>query len=130
LNLKIADNLGYILILCYNIAKMLLIVRAKIDPETLKKVAEDLKGYIKIVVDVRRKILAAGGEKHVDGERLLLEDGSHREDLWGAGLDLETGEMDFDSLINLRPMQNRSREILDEAIRKRAAAVIESLLKD
>jgi hypothetical protein len=109
---------------------MLLIVRAKIDPETLKKVAEDLKGYIKIVVDVRRKILAAGGEKHVDGERLLLEDGSHREDLWGAGLDLETGEMDFDSLINLRPMQNRSREILDEAIRKRAAAVIESLLKD
>jgi len=55
---------------------MLLIVRDKIDPETRKKIAEDLKGYIKIVVDVRRKILAAGGEKQVDGERLLLEDGS------------------------------------------------------
>ena len=47
---------------------MLLIVRAKIDSETRKKIAEDLKGYIKIVVDVRRKVLAAGGEKHVDGE--------------------------------------------------------------
>jgi hypothetical protein len=109
---------------------MLLIVRAKIDSEIRKKIAEDLRGYIKIVVDIRRKILAAGGEKHVDGERLLLEDGSLREDLWGAGLDLETGEMDFDSLINLRPMQNRSREILDEEIRKKVATVIESLLKD
>ena len=109
---------------------MLLIVRSKIGPETLKKIAEDLKGYIKVVVDIRRKILAAGGEKHVDGERLLLEDGSLQEDLWGAGLDLETGELDFDSLINLRPIENRSREILDEEIRKKVAAVIESLLKD
>ncbi|RJO63675.1 MAG: hypothetical protein C4540_06555 [Candidatus Omnitrophota bacterium] len=92
--------------------------------------AEDLKGYIKIVVDVKRKVLAAGGEKHVDGERLLLEDGSRQEDLWGAGLDLETGEMDFDSLINLRPSQNRSREILDEEIRKKAENLIQSLLKD
>ena len=47
---------------------MLIIIRAKIDPESLKKVAEDLKGYIKVVVDVRRKILSAGGQKHVDGE--------------------------------------------------------------
>ena len=109
---------------------MLLIIHTKIDPETLKKVAEDLKGYIKIVVDIRRKILAAGGEKHVDGEQLLLQDGSQQGDLWGAGLDLETGEIDFDSMINLRPMQNRSREILDEEIRKKVATVIESLLKD
>ena len=109
---------------------MLLIVHAKIDSETRKKISEDLKGYIKIIVDVRRKILAAGGEKHIDGERLLLEDGSRQDDLWGAGLDLETGEIDFDSLINLRPMQNRSREILDEEIRKKVASVIESLLKD
>ena len=109
---------------------MLLIVRSKIEVETRKKIAEDLKGYIKIVVDVRRSILAAGGEKHVDGERLLLEDGSRQEDLWGAGLDLETGEMDFDSLVNLRPTQNRSREILDEGIRKKAESLIQSLLMD
>ena len=109
---------------------MLLLVRSKIDPETRKKIAEDLKGYIKVVVDIRRKILAAGGEKHVDGEQLLLKDGSLQGDLWGAGLDLETDEMDFDSLINLRPTQNRSREILDEEIRKKAVAIIQSLLKD
>src|SRR3990167_2186707 len=107
---------------------MLIIIRSKINSETLKQVAEDLKGYIKVVVDVRRKILSAGGEKHVDGEQLLLKDGSHQEDLWGAGFDLETNEMDFDSLINLRPNQNRSREILDKNIRKKVEAIIRSLL--
>lgn len=109
---------------------MLTIVRSKIDAETRNKIAEDLKGYIKVVVDIRREILAAGGEKHVDGERLLLEDGSRQQDLWGSGLDLVTGEMDFDSLINLRPAQNKSREILDEGIRKKSAEIIQSLLKD
>lgn len=48
---------------------MLLILRQKADEDTLKKVAEDLDMYIKVVVDVRRKILAAGGKMHVDGER-------------------------------------------------------------
>lgn len=109
---------------------MLLIIRTKIDPESRKKVAEDLKGYIKVVVDVRRKILSAGGEKHVDGEQMLLKDGSKQEDLWGAGLDLETNEMDFDSMINLRPEQNRSREILDENIRKQVESITRSLLQE
>ncbi len=104
------------------------IIRAKINPESRKKVAQDLKGYIKVVVDVRRRILAAGGEKHVDGERLLLEDGSRQQDLWGAGLDLETGEIDFDSLINLRPAQNVSREILDKKVREQVELITRSLL--
>jgi len=108
---------------------MLLIIRSKIDSETLKKVAEDLKGYIKVVVDVPRNILSAGGEKHVDGEQLFLKDGSKQEDLWGAGLDLETDEMDFDSMINLRPTQNASREILDPNIRKQVESITRSLLQ-
>jgi len=107
---------------------MALIIRAKIDSGIRKKIAEDLKGYIKVVVDVRRKILVAGGEKHVDAEQLLLQDGSRQQDLWGGGLDLETGEMDFDSLINLRPTQNTSREILDQEIRKEVEAITRSLL--
>ncbi|MBU1146877.1 MAG: hypothetical protein KKD11_00825 [Candidatus Omnitrophica bacterium] len=107
---------------------MLSIIRTKIDPESRKKVAEDLKGYVKVVVDVQRKILSAGGEKHVDGEQLLLKDGSKQEDLWGAGLDLETNEMDFDSMINLRPEQNRSREILDPNIREQVESITRALL--
>ena len=109
---------------------MLLIIREKAGKETLKKVAEDFDGYVKVVVDIRRSILAAGGELHVDGEKLLLEDGSSQVDLWGAGIDLETGEIDFDSMVNLRPAQgNPSREVLDKGIRQQIEIIINSLLR-
>ena len=109
---------------------MLLILREKANEENLKKVAEDLDGYVKVVVDVTRKILSAGGKLHVDGERLLLEDGSQQSDVWGAGIDFETGEIDFDSMINLRPAQgNPSREVLDKNIRGQIEAVILGLLR-
>ena len=109
---------------------MLLIIREKVDEETLKKVAEDLDGYIKVVVDIRRNILAAGGKLHVDGEQLMLEDESLQADLWGAGIDLETGEVDFDSMINLRPGQgNTSREVLDKGIRQKIEIIIHDLLR-
>jgi hypothetical protein len=109
---------------------MLLIIREKANEEILKKVAEDLAGYVKVVVDVKRKILAAGGKMHTDGERMLLEDGSKQADLWGAGIDFETGEIDFDSMINLRPSQNNpSREVLNQDIRKQMESIIHSLLK-
>ncbi|MDP2906168.1 MAG: DUF5674 family protein [Candidatus Omnitrophota bacterium] len=109
---------------------MLLIIREKASEEILKKVAEDLKGYIKVVVDIRRKILSAGGKMHVDGERMLLEDGSKQSDIWGGGLDIDTKEVDFDSVINLRPGQNNpSREVLDSAIRKQMEALIHALLR-
>lgn len=109
---------------------MLLIIRTKADSQSRSKVAEDLKGYIKVVVDVRRRILSAGGQKHVDGEQMLLKDGSRQEDLWGAGVDLETNEMDFDSMINLRPTQNASREILDQKIRQQVESITRSLLQE
>ena len=109
---------------------MLLIIRQKADEETIKKVSEDLDGYVKVVVDVSRKILAAGGKLHTDGEKLLLQDASQQADLWGAGIDFETGEVDFDSMINLRPRQgNSSREVLDKDVRKQIELIIRGLLR-
>ena len=63
---------------------MLLIIRTKIDSESLKRVAEDL---------------------------------------------LETNKMDYDSMINLRPSQNTSREILDQKIRERVERITRSFLQ-
>ena len=109
---------------------MLLIVRQRADEAILKKVSEDLDGYIKVVVDIRRNILSAGGKMHVDGEKMMLQDGSKQADLWGGGLDLETGSVDFDSMINLRPGQgNTSREVLDQKIRGQMDVVIHRLLR-
>ena len=109
---------------------MLLIIKQKADEGVLKKIAEDFDGYVKVVIDIKRKILTAGGKLHVDGERILLQDGSKQTDLWGGGIDLETNEIDFDSMINLRPAQtNPSREVLDQSIRKEMETIIKGLLK-
>ena len=109
---------------------MLLLVEEKLDDEFLLKVAEDFKGYIKFVVDIKQEVLTAGGLKLVDGEQILLKNGSSQEDLWGGGLDLETNEVDFDSMINLRPSQgNASREVLSEEVRNRIQEIVRKLLK-
>ena len=109
---------------------MLRIIRRKANEEILKKIADDLDGYVKVVVDIKRKILAAGGKLHVDGEKLLLEEASKQADLWGAGIDFETGEVDFDSMINLRPGQgNPSREVLDKNVRNQIETIIHGLLR-
>ncbi len=109
---------------------MLRIIKEKATEELLKEAAKDLDGYIKVVVDIKRGILSAGGTKHVDGEQLLLQNGSRQEDLWGGGLDLETSGMDFDSMINIRPSQNNpSREILDQNIRSQVEAITRKILE-
>lgn len=109
---------------------MLILVKEKASENTLKKLAEDLSGYIKVVVDVEKEIMAAGGLRHVEGEELLLKEGSKQENLWGGGLDLETSEIDFDSMINLRPSQNNpSREVLPQDIRRIMENIIRKFLK-
>ena len=109
---------------------MLLIIREKANEEILKKIADDLDGYVKVVIDLKRKILAGGGKLHMDGEKLLLQDGSRQSDVWGAGIDFETGEVDFDSMINLRPGQgNSSREVLDKDVRNQIEILIRGLLR-
>lgn len=109
---------------------MLILITSKADEKTLKKVAEDLEGYIKFVVDVEKAILTAGGLRHFEGEALLLKNGSNQQNLWGGGLDLETGELDFDSMINIRPKSgNSSREVLSEDLRKKIEKIVRDLLR-
>lgn len=107
---------------------MLLIIRKKATAQQIEQMASDIEGYIKVVVDIERKIAAGGGFKHVDDEQVLLRDGSQQSKLWGGGIDLLTKEIDFDSIINVRPSQNESREVLDPQIRKEVEQIIRELI--
>ncbi len=108
---------------------MILIIDKKASDEKIEKISEDFQGYIKIVVDVEKGILAGGGKRHVDGEQKLLSEGSKQENLWGGGIDLDTKEIDYNSIINLRPSQkNPSRDILSEDIRKDFDKIVYELL--
>jgi hypothetical protein len=108
---------------------MILIIAKKITKDEIKKVAEDFDGYIKVVVDIKQKILAGGGKRHFEAEQKLLKNGSSQKDLWGGGFDLETKEIDYNSVINLRPSQeNPSRDILSSEIRKEFDKIVKDLI--
>lgn len=87
--------------------------------------------YIKVVVDIEKGTLAGGGAMHYDDEQILLEYGCKQENLWGGGIDLETGEITYDSMINIRPAQgNTRREIQSEGIQKKFRAIVQEVFKD
>ncbi|OGK18707.1 hypothetical protein A3D80_01260 [Candidatus Roizmanbacteria bacterium RIFCSPHIGHO2_02_FULL_40_13b] len=55
--------------------------------EELEKVKEQFGVYIKTVIDIKQKVCSAGCDRHFDSEKILLEQGSSQEDLWGGGFD-------------------------------------------
>ncbi|HCS79427.1 TPA: hypothetical protein DIV55_06870 [Patescibacteria group bacterium] len=107
---------------------MLVLVR-KATPQEITQMAAYYDGYIKVVIDIEKKVLVGGAEKHVDEEKILLKIGSQQENLWGGGIDWETKEIDYNSMINLRPLQNNpSRDILATEIRTKFHAILTELL--
>ncbi|MBE9011383.1 hypothetical protein IQ250_14315 [Pseudanabaenaceae cyanobacterium LEGE 13415] len=84
--------------------------------------------YIKTAVDLRRHVLAGGGEMHSDCETVLLESGSQQIDIWGASWIGSSQEVFYESMVNLRPHQNCSMQILDPKVRERVQSIIHHLL--
>lgn len=65
---------------------------------------------------------------HSDCEAILLNYGSPQEDLWGASWNPDSQEIVYESMVNLRPHQNRSMQILDLMIRERVKQTVHRLL--
>ena len=80
---------------------------------------------VKAVVDVKKGIMAVDADLHADLEQFLLENGSNQLDLWGINLYFDGDLVEFDSMINIRPIQNnRSRDVEDEETRKKILEVV------
>src|SRR3989344_2067085 len=98
------------------------IIESQITTDELRKLAARTFGdMVKIVVDVEKGIMAAGGELHADEEAVMLDYGSKQNDLWGANIYVNEPRdswMRYDSMINLRPSQgNLSRTVQSSEIR-------------
>lgn len=110
------------------------LVETKISKKELTEIAKERFGdMVKAVVDIELMIMVVGGELHADEEAMLLERGSIQENLWGINIYVEKpgDEMiEFDSMINIRPRQNnRSRDVLDKAIREKIVIVANNLIE-
>jgi hypothetical protein len=110
---------------------MILIIRKLATKEQIAQMSEQFGSkFIKLAVDVNRKILAGGGELHSDCEQVLLEDGSQQVDVWGADWHLDTKTITFESLINIRPrQQNFGLEVQDSALRDKIEKIARKLME-
>ena len=89
---------------------------------------------VKGVADVAKKIIALGGEWHIDANNVLIADGSEQKNLWGFNIyPKERGDaaLEYISLINIRPAQgNRSMELTDPALRTAIREIVKNLIPE
>jgi hypothetical protein len=108
---------------------MIHLLKEKATPAQVQDMLERYEGLIKIVVDIRRRALAGGGEMHADCESVVLNDGSEQDDLWGANWYPNEQRIEFESLINIRPrLGNRGILLQDEGLRGQVTSVTNGIL--
>lgn len=108
---------------------MIHLLRTRATAAQVADMLQEYESMIKLVVDVRRRVVAGGGEMACDGESVLLEEGSEQDDLWGANWYPAEQEIVFESLINIRPrLGNRGILIQSEELRQQVASVAAELL--
>jgi hypothetical protein len=83
---------------------------------------------VKGVVDIKKEIVAFGGEFHIDANAVLIQHGSRQSDVWGFNVRFDKPReswIEYTSLINIRPGQgNKTMEIGDETLRKAVARIV------
>ncbi|MFV0484743.1 MAG: DUF5674 family protein [Candidatus Saccharimonadales bacterium] len=85
----------------------------------VQEIMASVNDYVWIAVDVKRAMISGGDEAIGDSKMELLWTGSKIYDVYGIGLDLSTGEIDYYSSINAKqavpgstkevPMEKRER---------------------
>jgi hypothetical protein len=106
---------------------MLFLLNKNPTKDQFQKACEEFGDYIKFNLDLESNSFTIGGQLHADGEKLLLDNGSQQENIWGGGYDLLIKQFDCNSLINTRP-GNPSQEILDPQLRERFFKLCQKIL--
>lgn len=108
---------------------MIYLLKEPVTPAQIQEMLQEYETMIKIVVDIRKRILSGGGEMQADCESVLLDDGSEQDDLWGANWYPGEQRIDFESLINICPrLGNRSIVLQDDKLRSQVESVTREIL--
>jgi len=97
----------------------------------IKQLREQFDQYIKTVIDLENKVCSAGMDRHFEGEKILLKQGSKQSQIWGGGIDYVTKEIDFNSFINIRPRDNNTKnDIQSEEIKRQYRELTEFFFQE
>lgn len=110
------------------------IIKNKIPKQELKKIAQKDYGYlIKIAVDVKKEIMAVGGEFHSQCQEALINQGCLPKNIWGANIVFgkpQGEKIMYDSLINIKPnFKHYEMEITNKKIQNKIKKVVEKLIE-
>lgn len=106
------------------------ILKAPLTQKQVKELTETfIEDMIKVAIDVKEEIIAAGCSLHADAEQILLKHGSRQMDIWGANyfpFKKKGQRLEYSALMNIRPRQsNPSQLIQDKAVREKVKNIME-----
>ena len=106
------------------------ILKAPLTQKQIKELtANFIEDMIKVAVDTREEVLAAGCSLHADAEQILIKAGSQQKDIWGANyfpFKKKGNRLEYSALMNIRPRQdNPSQLIQDRRIRDKVKNIME-----
>jgi len=113
----------------------IVVITDKITQDKVTQLAHDSYGeMVKAVADIEKNILAIGGEYHADAEKILLEQGSIQQNLWGFNIYPEkdrTSWLEYYSLINIRPRQNNKSQIIEsEEVKQKIKKLVKDMIEE
>ena len=108
---------------------MLYMRKIKFNTDELDKIRKQLGGYLWAAVDAHRGVITAGDEYLSDLRDFLLAKRSIPEDIFCAGLDMETGEIFYPPLIN-RHNPYVDKNGIPEVLRNRVETLIRYFFED
>ena len=110
---------------------MVVVITNTLDKKDVEKAREDYRTYIKVTADIKKKIVAIGGEYHADADEILVgEYECENRDIWGGGYNIENNQFETNALINIRQPNNPSMEIIDPEARKKFIELVQEVLVD
>lgn len=87
---------------------MVIVKNLQLSKEELRELRRDTDGYAWVAVDVARHIIATGGEHFMTLKQKLFEGKSRVRDIWGVGVDMVSGEIEYRSPINRKILDRQS----------------------
>ena len=98
---------------------MLMVKRLNFSGEEIERMVDDLDGYVWIVMDIKKGIVAVGDEYVGKMKNALMKQSCSIYNIFGVGFDLQTGEIDYYSSVNVKWVDKRSTKEAPEMTRGR-----------
>jgi hypothetical protein len=96
---------------------MLFVKKLQLSKQELKQLRRETEGYAWVAMDIKNHMIVAGSEHYSALKRKLYDNRSRAHDIWGVGLDMRTGDIDYVSPINRKLQGWRSvlvpRELIE-----------------